>query len=75
MNGGFNARKCSEQRGLRPRSHPSRAHDILNDVALAFITHPDCLLHEMGEGHPERPERLAAIEDTSSFCAFTIPIT
>ena len=64
MNGGFNARKCSEQRGLRPRSHPSRAHDILNDVALAFITHPDCLLHEMGEGHPERPERLAAIEDT-----------
>jgi acetoin utilization deacetylase AcuC-like enzyme len=32
-------------------------------VALAFVTHPDCLLHEMGEGHPERPERLAAIED------------
>jgi acetoin utilization deacetylase AcuC-like enzyme len=32
-------------------------------VALAFITHSDCLLHEMGDGHPERPERLAAIED------------
>jgi len=32
-------------------------------VSLAFITHPDCHLHEMGEGHPERPERLAAIED------------
>jgi len=32
-------------------------------VPIAFITHPDCLLHEMGTGHPERPQRLAAIED------------
>ncbi|MCA1825862.1 MAG: histone deacetylase family protein [Myxococcales bacterium] len=32
-------------------------------MSLAFITHPECSLHEMGEGHPERPERLAAIED------------
>ena len=32
-------------------------------VGLAFVTHPDCLLHEMGEDHPERPERLGAIED------------
>ena len=32
-------------------------------MTLAFITHPECHLHEMGEGHPERPERLAAIED------------
>jgi acetoin utilization deacetylase AcuC-like enzyme len=32
-------------------------------VSLAFITHPECQLHEMGEGHPECPERLAAIED------------
>jgi len=32
-------------------------------VGLAFITHPDCRLHEMGPGHPERPERLEAIED------------
>jgi len=31
-------------------------------VAIAFITHPACLRHQMGEGHPERPERLAAIE-------------
>jgi acetoin utilization deacetylase AcuC-like enzyme len=29
----------------------------------AFITHADCLKHEMGAGHPERPERLSAIED------------
>ncbi len=29
----------------------------------AFITHPDCARHEMGPGHPECPERLAAIQD------------
>jgi len=29
----------------------------------AFITHPDCLKHEMGAGHPEQPARLTAIED------------
>lgn len=29
----------------------------------AFITHPDCLLHEMGQTHPESPQRLRAIED------------
>jgi acetoin utilization deacetylase AcuC-like enzyme len=32
-------------------------------LSIAFITHPECLLHEMGEGHPERPARLRAIED------------
>ncbi len=29
----------------------------------AFITHPDCLRHAMGPGHPERPQRLTAIEE------------
>ncbi|MEO7560552.1 MAG: histone deacetylase family protein [Nitrosospira sp.] len=28
-----------------------------------FISHPDCLLHDMGPYHPERPARLKAIED------------
>jgi acetoin utilization deacetylase AcuC-like enzyme len=32
-------------------------------VTVAFISHPDCLLHEPGPEHPERAERLAAIED------------
>ncbi|HWX11759.1 MAG TPA: histone deacetylase family protein [Trinickia sp.] len=32
-------------------------------MATAFYSHPDCLLHEMGRGHPECPERLQAIED------------
>ncbi|MEO6823917.1 MAG: histone deacetylase family protein [Nitrosospira sp.] len=29
----------------------------------AFISHEDCLLHDMGPYHPERPARLTAIED------------
>ena len=32
-------------------------------MQTAFITHPDCLRHEMGSYHPECPERLAAIQD------------
>src|SRR5688572_460242 len=32
-------------------------------MPAAFITHAECLKHEMGAHHPERPARLAAIED------------
>jgi acetoin utilization deacetylase AcuC-like enzyme len=32
-------------------------------MTAAFITHDECLRHEMGSHHPERPERLMAIED------------
>ncbi|HEY7239131.1 MAG TPA: histone deacetylase family protein [Burkholderiales bacterium] len=32
-------------------------------MSAAFITHPDCLKHEMGAHHPEQPARLSAIED------------
>src|SRR5262245_54799262 len=32
-------------------------------MTAAFITHPDCLKHEMGRGHPERPERLVSINE------------
>ncbi len=28
---------------------------------MLFFTHPECLLHEMQPGHPERPDRLRAI--------------
>jgi acetoin utilization deacetylase AcuC-like enzyme len=31
--------------------------------ACAYITHAECALHEMGEGHPECPARLDAISD------------
>ena len=30
-------------------------------MPTALITHPDCTLHEMGEGHPESPERLRSV--------------
>jgi len=30
---------------------------------VAFITHPDCLLHNMGAWHPEAPARVQAVED------------
>jgi len=36
---------------------------ILRTMATAFVTHADCLRHDMGAYHPERPERLSAIED------------
>ncbi len=32
-------------------------------MSTAFITHPDCLKHDMGSHHPEQPARLQAIED------------
>ena len=32
-------------------------------MSTGFFIHPDCRLHEMGEGHPECPERLDAIAD------------
>jgi acetoin utilization deacetylase AcuC-like enzyme len=36
---------------------------IQSVMPTAFITHPDCLKHNMGAGHPEQPARLTAIED------------
>ena len=32
-------------------------------TTTAFITHRDCLLHDMGTHHPECPQRLTAISD------------
>jgi acetoin utilization deacetylase AcuC-like enzyme len=32
-------------------------------MTVAFISHPSCALHDMGPGHPERPQRLSAIGD------------
>ena len=31
--------------------------------STGYFTHPDCRKHEMGQGHPECPERLDAIDD------------
>ncbi len=32
-------------------------------LPVAWITHPDCLLHDMGKDHPECPQRLRAIDE------------
>ena len=32
-------------------------------MKVALISHPACLRHENGPGHPERPQRIRAIED------------
>ena len=32
-------------------------------MTLAFLTHGDCRLHDVGAAHPESPARLTAIED------------
>jgi len=33
-------------------------------MTIAYISHPDCLLHEMEPQHPESPARLHAIQDS-----------
>ena len=35
----------------------------MSGVELRLYTHPACLAHDTGEGHPERPARLAAVLD------------
>ncbi len=32
-------------------------------MTTAYITHADCLRHEMGPGHPECPDRLSAVNE------------
>jgi acetoin utilization deacetylase AcuC-like enzyme len=32
-------------------------------MTTSYITHADCLKHEMGAGHPECPDRLVAVND------------
>jgi acetoin utilization deacetylase AcuC-like enzyme len=32
-------------------------------MTIAYISHPSCRLHQMGDAHPESPARLSVIED------------
>jgi acetoin utilization deacetylase AcuC-like enzyme len=34
----------------------------MGQLTTLLISHPACLAHDMGEGHPERPDRLRAVE-------------
>jgi acetoin utilization deacetylase AcuC-like enzyme len=35
----------------------------VHGMTTAYITHADCLLHEMGAGHPESPDRLSSVNE------------
>ena len=48
----------------------SLSQALETSVNTLFLSHPVALLHEMGEGHPERPERLRAIEQALEVEAF-----
>ena len=39
-------------------------------MPVALVTHPDCMLHEMGMHHPESPERLKAVLDALDASGF-----
>jgi acetoin utilization deacetylase AcuC-like enzyme len=47
--------------GLNPGRAEIATPDVKSGVTL-LVSHPACLAHDMGEGHPERPDRLRAIE-------------
>lgn len=36
---------------------------LVDKLQTAYISHPDCLKHDMGSHHPESPQRLVAIEN------------
>lgn len=35
---------------------------VMSKPATAYFSHPNCLSHDMGDGHPEQPARIATIE-------------
>jgi len=39
-------------------------------MAIGYISHHDCALHDMGHHHPEQPARLSAISDRLIATAF-----
>ena len=42
---------------------------------MLFISHPDCVLHDMGDGHPESPMRIDAIRQGLESSAISDQIT
>ena len=39
-------------------------------MTTLLLTHPACLQHDTGDGHPERPDRLRAVDDALATPAF-----
>lgn len=42
-------------------------------MTIALISHPDCVLHDVGEHHPERKERVKVIESALQRYPFNTP--
>jgi len=57
------ASDIAESRSRTPHDAGSTKGVAVSLQATAFYSHPDCAAHEMGDGHPECPERLHAIHD------------
>ncbi|WP_116367338.1 histone deacetylase family protein [Parahaliea mediterranea] len=43
-------------------------------MTIAYITHPECLQHDMGPQHPEQPARLGAISDRLLACGLDMAL-
>lgn len=44
-------------------------------MTIAIISHPECFLHNMGEGHPEQPARFRVIQAALEQYPFRVPVT
>lgn len=44
-------------------------------MTIAIISHPDCVLHDAGAGHPESPERVKVIQAALEQASFAVPKT
>ena len=44
------------------RSRTAGPREDENDVTTLYVSHPAALEHEVPSGHPERPDRMRAVE-------------
>ncbi len=43
-------------------------------MSIAIISHPHCVLHDLGEGHPEQPARVQVIQEAIKQYPFKAPV-
>src|SRR3990167_4451269 len=43
-------------------------------MTIAILSHPNCVLHDAGDLHPERPERVTAIQQALENYSFKKPV-
>lgn len=44
-------------------------------MSIAIITHPDCIKHDAGEGHPEKPDRVKVVQTALERYPFQAPVS